>query len=640
MTRLTLLFIMLGLAMPVAAQDWTVTSPDGRTTMTVARTGEGRLTWRAARAGAAIVADSPLGVRRRDQAFVDRLTVTGASEPIAIDERYRTPHGKRHDHHVQGRERAIAVTNAAGARLELVVRAHNDGVAFRYRFPDEDATQRTVVEELTGFAVPPGSTGWLQPMQPVHRYGPAYEEFYEEVKAGTRAPRKDGWAFPALFRTPDSKWLLIAESGFDGTYCGTHLNADARDSVYRIAFPQRGEGKGVGQVDPASTLPWALPWRVVIIADAAVGLLESDLVNDLSSPTKIADTSWIKTGRAAWSWWSESDSPKQAERLNAFTDLAADMTWEYSLVDANWNFMQSGRIEDVVAHAREKGVGLLFWYNSGGPHNDVTEAPRDRMHRREVRRAEFAKLREWGVKGIKVDFWHSDKQDRIQQYRDILQDAAEYQLLVNFHGSTIPRGWEREFPHLVGMEAVFGAEQYKFRPEFSKRAASHNTVLPFTRNVIGLMDYTPVTFTDHKHPRTTTNAHELAQSIVFQTAIQHFADGVDAYRALPEAPKAFLRDVPVVWDETRAILGEPGRAVAIARRHDRVWYIGALNGDAVQHTTVFLNFLAPGSWQMELIKDGAEDRAFDTSTRDVTSADSVDVPMRARGGFVMKLVPR
>ena len=137
------------------------------------------------------------------------------------------------------------------------------------------------------------------------------------------------------------------------------------------------------------------------------------------------------------------------------------------------------------------------------------------MHERQTRRAEFAQLRQWGVKGIKVDFWQSDKPDRVRQYRDVMEDAADYQIMVNFHGSTIPRGWSREFPHLMTMEAVFGAEQYKFRQAFTTRAAWLNTVLPFTRNVIGPMDYTPVTFTDVRYPRTTTNAHELAQSVVF-----------------------------------------------------------------------------------------------------------------------------
>jgi alpha-glucosidase len=308
-------------------------------------------------------------------------------------------------------------------------------------------------------------------------------------------------------------------------------------------------------------------------------------------------------------------------------------------VDANWNFMETGKIEDVVAHAREKNVGLLFWYNSGGPHNDVTEAPRDRMHLRDVRRAEFAKLRDWGVRGVKVDFWHSDKQDRIRQYRDILADAADFHLLVNFHGCTLPRGWSREFPHLVGMEGVMGAESYKFSPEYAARSAWHNTVLPFTRNVPGEMDYTPVTFTDHKYPHRTTNAHELALSVVFEVGVQHLADSDKAYRALPDAPRSFLKQVPAAWDETRFVSGEPGKGVVVARRAGEVWYVGGISGqEAPQETTVTLSFLGnPGRWNLTLIRDGESDRTFASSARQVTEKDTIEVPIRARGGFVMRL---
>jgi alpha-glucosidase len=385
-------------------------------------------------------------------------------------------------------------------------------------------------------------------------------------------------------------------------------------------------------------LPWTLPWRVVIVGDRAGHILESDLVNNLAPASRVADTSWIKPGRAAWSWWSASDSPKHAEALNAFTDFAAEMGWEYALVDANWNFMQTGTIEDVIAHAKAKNVGLLFWYNSGGPHNDVTEAPRDRMHTREARRAEFARLQKWGVKGVKVDFWQSDKQDRIRQYREVLEDAADFHLLVNFHGCTIPRGWSREFPHLIGMEAVFGAEQYKFRESMAEHAASFNTVLPFTRNVIGPMDYTPVTFSDAKYPHRTTNAHELALSIVFETPIQHFADSAESYRSLPEPAKTFLSRVPTVWDDTLALSGEPGRSVVIARRTGNVWYVGGINGRADPQTVrVDLGFLKEGSWRATIVRDGDRDRAFASDVTTVSPADGPSVTMRPRGGFVMRL---
>ena len=619
-----------------AVLTWSLTSPDGRTAIVVSLDESGKLTYRVTRSGATILDDSPLGIRRADQTFIDRLRFLSASRPLSIDERYTMPHGKRREHRVTGRQQTLGFANAGGAKLDLVIRADNDGVAFRYRFPETDAASRTVVEELTGFHVPRGSTGWLLPQSEPGRYTPAYEDYFTEVASGTTAPTEQGWAFPALFRT-NNRWALITEAALDEHYCGSRLAAEAANGVYRLRFPDPREGRGTGDVNPSSSLPWTMPWRVVIVADRAGDIVESDLVLDLSPASRVTDTSWIKAGRASWSWWSESDSPKHAEALNRFTDLAADMGWEYSLVDANWNLMQSGTIEDVIAHARTRGVGLLFWYNSGGPHNDVTEAPRDRMHTREARRAEFAKLKSWGVKGVKVDFWHSDKQDRIRQYRELLEDAADFQMLVNFHGCTVPRGWSREFPHLVGMEAVFGAEQYKFRDTYPARAPAHNTILPFTRNAVGPMDYTPVTFSDARYPHLTTNTHELALSVVFEVGVQHFADSVESYRALPDATKAFLKQVPSAWDDTRILAGEPGRSVVVARRRGNAWYVGGLNGrDEPESASVNLSFLPPGAWTATIIKDGDTDRTFSDETRRVAPRDTIEVPMRGRGGFVIR----
>jgi alpha-glucosidase len=618
-------------------QQWEVTSPNGRTALVLTRHGDGQLTWQARRGKTAVVAESPLGVERSDAAFVTGLRFVSATASNPVDDVYHTPYGKRTTHPVHGRERTVSFTNVSGKKMDVVLRAHDDGVAFRYRFTDTDTIAKTVTDEQTGFAVPAGSTAWIEPQQPVGQYAPAYEDLYREMPSGTPAPLPDGWAFPALFHLAAGPWVLITESGMDGNYCGSHLAPDAPGGVYRIKFPDPAEGRGVGLAQPRGALPWTLPWRVAIIGDTAGHILESDLVDDLASPTRVTDQSWIHPGRAAWSWWSESDSPTSADRLNAFTDLAADMTWEYSLVDANWNLMRQGTMADVLAHARDKGIGLLLWYNSGGPHNNVTEAPRDRMFDRLIRRGEMGKIRDWGVKGIKVDFWQSDKQDRMQQYRAVLQDAADFHLLVNFHGATIPRGWEREFPHLVGMEAVAGAEQYKFRADYPENAAWQNTVLPFTRNALGAMDYTPVTFTDHQYPHLTTDAHELALSVVFQTGVQHFADSVSAYESLPEAPKAFLKEVPAGWDETRALEGEPGQAVTIARREGAVWYVGSIAANAARTAHVPLAFLGDGPWRMTLVADGAGDRDFASRTADVTSKDTIDVPVRARGGFVMSL---
>jgi alpha-glucosidase len=632
--------LCLALTAPVSAQQpWAVTSPDGQTTITIARQPDGRLIYGVARGSQMVLGDSPLGIRRADQTFEAGLTFVSASPVRSIDERYTMPYGKRKDHHVLGRERTLTFANAAGARLDVIVRAHDDGVAFRYRFPEAAGGLKSVVDERTGFHVPAGSTAWVMPQQEVHKYGPAYEDFYREVPSGTPAERPDGWAFPALFKTPAGKWVLLTESALDETYCGAHLAQSSPGGVYRIKLPDPKEGLGVGKAEPESTLPWTMPWRVVIVGDAAGRILESDLVLDLAPPSRIATTNWIKPGRAAWSWWSKSDSPKHAEDLNAFTDLAAEMGWEYALVDANWDRMLTGNIQDVIAHAKAKNVGLLFWYNSGGPHNDVTEAPRDQMFTREVRRKEFEQLKAWGVKGVKVDFWHSDKQDRIAQYRDVLADAADFQLMVNFHGSTIPRGWSREFPNLIGMEAVFGAEQYKFRDFYPAKAPWHNTVLPFTRNVAGPMDFTPVTFSDAQYPHVTTNAHELALSIIFETPIQHFADSVESYRSQPPEVKHFLAQVPTAWDETRVLSGEPGGQLVIARRDRGVWYVGGINGaDVAATVTVAANFLRDGSWDAATLGDApGTARGFVVGgVKGAHATSRLTQRMNAHGGFVMR----
>ena len=623
---------------------WNMPSPDGRTELFIDRQEDGRLTWRLTRDRQVVVADSPLGIRRADQTFDAGLSLAGYTAGRTLDERYSMPYGKRKDHHVVAREWSLTFANPAGAKLDLIVRMQNDGAAFRYRFPGTGDGPMTVVEERTGFHVPQGSTAWMMPQQAVDKYGPAYEDLYREVPSGTASERPDGWAFPALFKTAGGTWALITESALDESYCGSHLAQNAPDGVYQIKFPDPKEGLGIASVAPASTMPWTMPWRVVIVGDQAGRIAESDLVLDLAPPSRITDTSWIKPGRSAWSWWSKSDSPKHAEDLNAFTDLASEMGWEYTLVDANWNLMETGSIEDVIAHAKAKNVGLFFWYNSGGPHNDVTEAPRDRMFTRDARRAEFQKLKAWGVKGVKVDFWQSDKQARIAQYRDLLRDAADFQLMVNFHGSTIPRGWSREFPNLIGMEAVAGAEQYKFNEGYAARAPWLNTVLPFTRNVAGPMDFTPVTFSDAKYPHQTTNAHELALSIIFETPIQHFADSVESYRAVPEPAKTFLKQVPTAWDETRVLSGEPGGMVVIARRNGDVWWVGGINGhDAAVDVAVKLDFLKDGQWWDRLVRDndrpGADPRALTGIQQDVPhSADgSMTIPkVRAHGGFVMR----
>jgi alpha-glucosidase len=638
-----------------AEQQWSLASPDGKLVATLALTapeqvstypaGKLRLYYRVEHGPEGdrveVLPWSPLGIVRADEGFVDGLLYRGQTEAAAIDQTYTLAHGKRRVCRSLAREQVFSFENSGGARLEVVVRVADDGLAFRYRFPESSDEARTVTGELTGFRLPAEGRAWMTPYQEASTYAPAYEEYYTNgAPVGTESPNPAGWAFPALFHAA-GRWVLLTEAAVDGSYCGCRLAQTAPDGVYRIRFPDPGEGNGQGPVEPSSKLPWATPWRVLIVADSPGGIVESTLVTDLNPPSRVEDTSWIKPGRVAWSWWSDHDSPQDYLKMREFIDLAAEMGWEYFLVDANWTLMNHGDVRQLADYARSKGVGLFLWYNSGGEHNVVTEKPRGCMKAEPVRRFELDLLRRWGIKGVKIDFFQSDKQNLMALYQGILRDAADYRIMVNFHGCTVPRGWERTWPHLMSMEAVRGEECYTFAREYPEKAPAYNTILPFTRNAVGPMDYTPCGFTDDKYPHRTTSAHELALPVVFESGLFHFADRVSAYRELPEAPKAFLRELPVAWDETRYVDGEPGKFVVLARRSEGQWYVGTINGeDRPIRVPVPLRFLGAKSYDAQVIGDGKDPRSFGTRDLVVKPGDAITLAMRPYGGAVIRLVPR
>ena len=264
------------------------------------------------------------------------------------------------------------------------------------------------------------------------------------------------------------------------------------------------------------------------------------------------------------------------------------------------------------------------------------------MMPRDVRRAEMAKLQRLGIKGIKVDFFQSDKQDIVQHYVDILRDAGDFQLMVDFHGCTMQRGWARTYPWLMTMEGIAGAENYIFNDKFPAAAPSHNTIVACTRNVVGSMDYTPVTFADNKKKHITTWGHELALSVVFESGLFHFADGVASYRAAPDFVKDFLRHVPAAWDDTKCLAAVPGEEVVIARRLGNEWWIGGINGtDKAKTITVALDFLPKGKFTLNRIGDGHGPRDFaQAAPANIRSGDKLTVELLPYGGFAARVLAR
>jgi hypothetical protein len=324
-----------------------------------------------------------------------------------------------------------------------------------------------------------------------------------------------------------------------------------------------------------------------------------------------------------------------------FADLAAAMNWPYTLLDWEWDAMENGgNVEDAAKYILSKGVKPLIWYNSS-MFKWITATPVDRMKTHKNRVEEFTGLKKMGFAGVKIDFFLSEKQYMIDYYLDILEDAAQFEMLVYFHGCLVPRGWERTYPHLMTYEGVRGAEWYNNGPELTNTAPEHNTVLPFTRNVVGAMDYTPVTFTNSQHPHITSFGHELALSVIFESGLQHMADRPEGYYALPDAPKTFLKEVPCAWDDIKLLNGYPGQNIIIARKKEDIWYIGGLNSEDKEKEQILnLDFLQDGvKYKLTLIADGEHDRDFSTQYFIVDKADSIKVNLLRRGGFAASLKP-
>lgn len=587
-----------------------------------------------------VIGLSPLGICRQDEDFSNNLSYVTKSKVKHIDQTYKMLIGKKSLCHDKANEVSITFKNKNNTKFNITARAYSDGVAFRYEFTRQGKERYTVISENTGFKIPSQGRGWMIRYDKVAQWSPGYERDYKgAMSIGTSAPDSLGWALPALFNAK-GYWMLICEANMDSTYCGIHLQQKADKGLYKVRFPEMDEGYGVlGSSNPSSILPWITPWRIIIIGKTPAVIIENTLVYNLSAANKLQDTTWIKPGRASWSWWSDHNSPTDENKLKAYVDLAKAMTWEYSLVDAMWNVMKIGNIENVIKYANSKNIGITLWYNSGGPHNKVfgDAVPRDLMDVDSIRQKEFARIEKLGVKGIKVDFFQSDKQRIFKLYLDILADAAKYHLLVDFHGCTIPRGWSRTYPNLMSMEAVSGSEQYSWDTAFAENAQTHNSILPFTRNTIGPMDYTPVTFTHYSEQvhHKTTYAHEAALTVVFESGILHFADRLEAFYALPDYVKDFFKTVPVAWDDTRYIIGEPSREIVLARRKGQIWYLAGINGEKEDKVIAFsFAFLNEGKYMCNLIIDGKDATSFDNKKLEFTAKDKIKLHLHARGGFV------
>lgn len=539
-----------------------------------------------------------------------------SSPVVSLKEDYTMVTGKRRHCMNQGNQQVFHFKNAQNVRLDLEFRVYDDGIAFRYVFP-ELKEEMSIAGEKTTFQFQDGITRWTQ------KLSQSYEDFYLKNKGRVADYSKNQWGFPALFEVSDAVFTLLSEANIMRGNCGSWLNNVAGESAYQVEMSQPTKVSG----------RWCSPWRVAIIGSLA-DVVESTLITDVSEPCRLTDVSWIKPGVVSWIYWAYNHGSNDYQIVKKYIDFAADFHLPYMLIDAEWDEMANGgNVEDALRYAKEKHVSPLLWYNSS------TEwclyGPLYRLNKPEARQKEFAWLESAGVKGIKVDFFTRDSVSVMNYFIDILEDAAKYHLMVNFHGATIPRGWQRTYPHMMSVEAVYGAEWYNNKEVLTDSAAWHNCTLPFTRNVIGPMDYTPCTFTDSQHPHITSNGHELALLVVFESALQHLADRPEGYHAQPAEVRSFISSLPTVWEDTKLLDGYPSHHVIMARKNGNCWYIGGLNGtNESMPLTVDLSFIHEKIKGITLYADGQKSNQFQISK--LSGSDkTMQVNCLPRGGFVM-----
>ncbi len=625
-----------------------LTSPDSRIAVTVNAIDKAA-TYAVTFNGQTVLEPSPLGVVTDKGRWDKDVELAEASAAEQVADRYILAHGKRRMCVYQANRQIFALKNRDGAVLNVVFQVSNDGVALRYMLPAwSEHKELRIDREATGFNLPANTRAWMMAMDEPGsgwaKVNPAYERFYDiDIPATTASPTGVGWAFPTLYRIGDHAWLQLMESGVDGGYCGARLSSPDDEGVFRIDFPPAAENAGQGAAEPTVELPFASPWRVMVIGASPATIVESTLVTDVAPPTQVENADFVKPGWATWSWLPEKDRSTVFERQKDYIDLAVKLGFQYCLVDALWD-VQIGeeKLAELARYAADHGVGLLVWYNSNGRWNEAPQTPKNRMHERDVRRREFAKLRRIGVKGVKIDFFGGDKQSTMQLYEDILRDAADFEILVNFHGSTIPRGWERTWPHLMTMEGVRGYEFFTFREEGAVQAAEHATMVPFLRNAIGPMDFTPTCLgpflnTEKTVKRHTTDACDLAMTVVFESGIQHLGVTPDDIAAAPAALVEWLKALPPRWDDTRFVKDVPGKYVVIARRAGDTWYVGGINAPGVpRNVQLDLSFIGK-SLTGRLLGDAGEGAELESRPIQPQDKTTFAVTMQPSGGFALRV---
>lgn len=603
--------------------------------------------------GRPLLSKSPLRIDFADGTSIGAQSLIEGTQARSVEERYRQYPGKRSRVIDRCSEAVIALRERGdpARRWELVVRAYDDGAAIRYRFPEQEQWKAlAIASERTAFEFPPGTRAFVLPL---NTFTGPYEKRYEHRSLET-VPVDWLLGLPLLAEVPETGWLSITEANlteYAGMYLAREAGTGATLTSRLSPLPREPE------VAVRARLPHSSPWRVFMIAEQPLQMIESDLVLNLNEPCAIEDTSWIKPGKTTFPWWNgfhEEDVPftpgLNTETARYYIDFCAEAGFAYHSLDGLANkAWYGGKIvpyegfpptkgipgldfEEVRRHARARGIRLRLWMHWQAAEAHMAEA--------------FPLYRRWGIEGVMIDFMDRDDQEMVRFLRSLLETAAENRLTVTLHGVSKPTGLERTYPNLLSSEAVLNLEYDKWDPVGVP--PDHGVTVAFTRMLAGPLDFhqgsfRTVSVADFK-PRNEaprimgTPCRTLASYVVFQNHLPMVADYPSAYRGHPALK--VLAAVPATWDDTKAIAGEPAEYVVIARRSGDHWWVGAMTNHEKRVVRIPLTFLGSGSFQGHVFRDDTDaPHGLAVERRIVRADDTLTIPLAEAGGLLVRLSP-
>ncbi|MDA3930827.1 MAG: glycoside hydrolase family 97 protein [Prolixibacteraceae bacterium] len=640
--------LLLALIMQVAhAETFELRSPNNEIKVSIS-TDDG-LSWSVNYLNESILAPSKLELMVKNHSY--SFSKCSAKE-TSIDEKIVPVYGKESILFNQCNE--LELNSNQGICIQF--RAYNNGVSYRFISNFDDAL--VIENELSQWNVANFNNCWFAP---VENYQQPFEGIYRNLEVA-EINKEEMSITPVLFQDETKPSVLITEANME-SYPGMFLKKT--ELGFEADFAEKASKESLqllGKISPVK-LPYftkmmvrkrsnfiaevqgtrTFPWRVMLIEKEERNLMNNSLVQCLADSCRVKKTSWIKPGKVVWDWYHSWDIPGvdfksgvNEKTYKYYIDFAASNGFEYINIDFSWSPLlkldkpkSKVNLPEVIQYATDKNVGVFIWVV-------WQELNRDMDRYLELFEA-------WGVKGLKVDFMDRDDQDVVDFYYELAEKAAQHKLMINFHGAYKADGLSIVYPNVINREGVCGLEQNKFS---STASAQHNLILPFTRNAVGMMDYTPGAMrytTPEEYKKNwgkpaamTTRCHQLAMYVVYYGPLQMIADAPTLYS--DDALK-FLRLVPTTWDATVPLAAKTGEYAVVARKSGKEWFIGAMAGNEAQSIEVDLGFLEAGkTYLLKAWNDGEELAATLLSTKTVNNSTQLEIKLNRTGGAVYHLV--